>query len=70
MKHRNSQNNRRRKSRVDPSEQYLTKVIQLQHYLLNESGYSVSELNELDMDFDGTLTALDLVLLKKMILSD
>ena len=55
---------------VDPSEQYLTKVIQLQHYLLNESGYSVSELNELDMDFDGTLTALDLVLLKKMILSD
>ena len=55
---------------VDPSEQYLTKVIQLQRYLLNESGYSVSELNELDMDFDGTLTALDLVLLKKMILSD
>ena len=42
----------------------------MQRYLLNESGYSVSELNELDMDFDGTLTALDLVLLKKMILSD
>lgn len=54
----------------NPSEQYLDKVIQLQHYLLNESGYSPSEVTELDMNFDGKLDALDLILLKRMIGSE
>lgn len=54
----------------NPSEQYLDKVIQLQHYLLNESGYSPSKVTELDMNFDGELNTLDLILLKRMIGSE
>lgn len=54
----------------NPSEQYLDKMIQLQHYLLNESGYSPSEVTELDMNFDGELNTLDLILLKRMIGSE
>lgn len=54
----------------NPSEQYLDKIIQLQRYLLNESGYSPIEVTELDMNFDGKLDALDLMLLKRMIGSE